>query len=232
MIRCGKILEIFTYEKGFYYSRDPFPVKEHQKHEEQRKDHLMRAQGMIRRLVNANSNAFGCKPIFITYTFADNIVDLKEANLLYTAHMRVLKRIVGKSLKYVVVPEFQEKRAKKDGKGAWHYHTIFFDLPYVKGIKKILSEAWPHGFFKVKTIRHVKNIGAYVSKYFSKQWANRRPLHTKSYFTSFGLIQPQTSYQQSDFQEITESCKLTEEMSRSYDTAKFGRINYKQFRII
>ncbi|MGM9458151.1 rolling circle replication-associated protein, partial [Lacticaseibacillus rhamnosus] len=75
---------------------------------------------MVRRLVLANFDA-GSK--FVTFTFAENVKDIDQANREWKKFVQRLRRRYG-DFKYLSVIEFQKR-------GAVHYHMIS-DLPYVK----------------------------------------------------------------------------------------------------
>lgn len=231
-IRTGNILEVFEYQYAYWYNFAPSvkgDVESFENEEGRRMDSIVRAQTKIRRLVNANSFVWGYQPIFVTYTFRENITDIVEANTMFTSHMRMLKKRIGKHLRYVAVPEIQGSRLEKYGVAVWHFHVVFFDLPFIYGIKNIFAEEWEHGFVQVKSIKHVKNVGAYISKYFSKQWAESRAKGKKSFFSSFGLYQPVVHY--SLLTALPDKCKLNEEYSSEYVSEKYGRVVYKQYKI-
>lgn len=226
IIKCGNILELYEYETPYFYNhgtlRAVARIKEEDTPTAMRDDNIARAQRKIKRLVNSNSFVYGYHPIFITYTFARNCTDIREANRYFKQHIDELRRkIVGRSLRYLAVPEIQKR-------GAIHYHVIFFDLPYIVGIKSIFSASWGQGFIQVKAIEHVRNVGAYVSKYFGKQWAKSRILNTKSYFSSCGLYQPET-YHNLDI--LKEFDNIVIEHEQAFVSSKYGIISYTQLKI-
>jgi hypothetical protein len=52
------------------------------------------------------------------------------------------------------------------GRGAWHIHGLFIfntKAPFIKN--KTLSNLWGNGFVKVKGLKNVDNIGAYLTAY-------------------------------------------------------------------
>jgi hypothetical protein len=127
------------------------------------------------------------QPIFLTLTFAENVTGIQEANRQFRNFIQRLNyNVFGQKLsklKYLVVPEFQER-------GAVHYHAVFFNLPYLKNIYDRVLEIWGHGFTFVETIKNLKHLTAYVTKYITKGTSDERLNGEKSYFCSKGLIKP------------------------------------------
>ena len=143
---------------------------------------ISRARLRIRRLIACNSGQFdGFTDKFVTFTFAENITSLKEANEKWRKYIMRLNYHIGHSLKYVSVVEFQKR-------GAVHYHAVFFNLPYINNDE--LAKIWSHGFIKINAVQHIRSIGAYVSKYLQKGVVDARLFNEKCYFTSRGLRKP------------------------------------------
>jgi len=87
-----------------------------------------------------------------------------------------VKRISYKypNFEYLAVPEFQKR-------GAVHYHLLC-KLPFVE-IGQIQA-IWGQGFIKINKIDNVNNVGAYVSKYLSKDMFDERTFGKKKFFRS------------------------------------------------
>lgn len=223
VIKTGNIYEVYQYEKPYFFnfgSREKNGFEEIEITKIDRKDSIFRAQAKVRRLVNANAFVWGQMPIFVTYTFRENLQDMKKASVLFRAHIRAMKQKHCSSLRYLAVPERQKR-------GAVHYHVVYFDLPFMQGIKRIFESNWQHGFLQIKAIKHVRNVGAYISKYFSKGWLDERVKGSKSYFTSEGLYQPIVFH---SLDRIPAFDTMREECETVYETEKYGRIIYRQFR--
>ncbi len=241
LILSGNEIEVLEYEKPYFYNFAPSlrsggngssasqdaPLNGEQFLEEKgrRADHLARTRAQLRRLITANATAWDCMPLFVTYTFAENITNLREANYLFGIYNKKLKRRLGRKVKYLTVPEFQKR-------GAVHYHTIYFDVPYIHGLKKILRETWGYGFIDLKTIRKIKNIGAYVSKYLRKDSGDIRLNRQKGYFCSKGLKQPYEMKNQKFIDTYLNNAILEEIASTKYRSERYGEIKYKQYKII
>lgn len=226
VIKCGNIIEVYYYAEPYFYNFGKVRSNEDfiEKTEEDlpRIDNLTRAQRKIKRLVNSNAFVYGYKPIFATYTFKKNEDDIKTANFYFKRHIDdIRRRIVGRSVRYVAVPELQYR-------GAIHYHVVFFDLPYIPDIKTVFASSWGQGFVQIKAVEHVRNIGAYVSKYFSKLWHDKRVKGTKGYFSTEGLYQPEV-YR--DIAILDKYDIVDLEFAQSFSSSKHGEIIYKQYKI-
>jgi len=227
IIKCGKIIEVYHYETPYLYNLGSIRTTNSQLEESDdgrvRADNIERARKKIKRLVNSNTFVYGYHPIFITYTFARNCTNIREANRLFEKHITdIRRRIVGRKVRYLAVPELQKR-------GAIHYHVVFFDLPFIDGIKTIFAESWGQGFIQIKAVKHVRNVGAYISKYFSKRWHDERVTGTKGYFSSSNLYQPEL-FRSIDI--LDSFGIMIPEYQQEFFSDKFGRINYTQFKLV
>jgi len=182
------MIEIYEYEKFYSYNHPPLTRSASPgslKEGPRRVDNLYRARALINRLVIANTDYQLCAPRFVTFTFADNITSLKEAHVFWGSFIRKLK-IQFPQIKYLAVVEFQKR-------GAVHYHVLFFNLPYKKGMKKNIHSLWGKGFIKFKSAKHIENIehlGLYLSKYLQKEIMDMRLRGEKAFFGSKNLTRP------------------------------------------
>lgn len=146
-----------------------------------------RAKQELRRLIDANcydqrdDSGNLITPKFITFTFRENMQDLREANHLFTDFIKRFNYALQSHLKYTVVHEIQKR-------GAIHYHAIFYNLPFFENDR--IAELWTHGFTKTKNIAHIENIGAYMAKYLTKDERTARKRGQKRYFSSKLLRRP------------------------------------------
>ncbi len=233
LVICDKIIESYLYEKVFSYNWAPMRNNGGGKKKldcphARRSDNLYNTQRMLQRLISSNIEAHGERPKFITYTFAKNIKNVTQANELWSAHMRLLRGRFGK-LKYLCVIEFQKR-------GAVHYHVIFFNMKYTKGLKKILENTWGHGFIKIITLSRVNNVGAYVAKYLQEDTHDIRLSGKKAYFCSKGLFKPiEMRNEQKIIEWTNKNCFDSMDMvgeSKSYVSDKYGTIQYSKRKII
>jgi len=191
IIISGNIVEVYEYDKPILEgytdtkknSKGRQAVANDKNKEINREKVLNRARRDLRRLINSNVNMYGVPSKFVTLTFKDDIEDLKKANNEFTKFIKRLKRYFGIDIKYAAVPEVQQERFNKYGVKVWHYHVIFFNLPYIKS--NDLSDIWKNGFIKINRIDRVNNVGAYICKYMTKD--NKDLVGQKCYFTSRGL---------------------------------------------
>lgn len=137
---------------------------------------ITRTRNMVRRLALANFDN-GSK--FVTFTFAENITNVGEANAFWWQFMKKMRRKHGR-FKYMAVIEFQKR-------GAVHYHVIW-SLPYIP-IRE-LQPIWGNGIIRINRIEHVDNVGAYIVKYMTKDLMDERFVSQKAYQCSKGLERP------------------------------------------
>lgn len=176
-----------------------------------------RARERIRRLINAN---FGEHSKFVTFTFRDNRTDIQSANHAWHRFVgRLRRRYPG--FKYLAVIEFQQR-------GAVHYHMIT-DLPFVP--KARLAAVWGEGFIRINDIRHVDNIGVYVTKYMHKDTHDSRLKGHRAYLASRGLVEPQEEVGEAAtglLRALTEDKKVFE---RRYTSEHTGSTTYQQYNL-
>lgn len=180
---------------------------------------IARTRNTVRRLALANFDN-GSK--FVTFTFAENITEVSEANKLWKQFTKKMRRKYG-NFKYMAVLEFQKR-------GAVHYHCIW-DLPYIK--KKDLQDMWGNGFIKVNRIDHVDNVGAYIVKYMTKDLMDERFVNTKAYQCSKGLDRPLT-YRDEECETLWELYNLEHKkkvFTSSYASEHHGTITYSEYNL-
>lgn len=188
-----------------------------------------RRRDKIRRLACCNFNNKYDK--FLTLTFAENLTNVEDTNLLFKNFIKRLKYTYNlKNLKYLAVIEFQER-------GAVHYHVLL-NIPYIP--HKNLQELWGHGFVFINAINHVDNLGAYILKYMTKDNNDTRLMGKKAYLTSRNLKQEETivNHDLNDFykleDKIIQKFKLNDLKPiyvSNYDTEILGHCEYKQYNL-
>lgn len=165
-----------------------------QEREDNRRRSMFASASRLRDSVNANVWQYKDKkgrpfiPVFVTLTFRKEIRDIKSANDIFTLFIKRLNFFIGKDkkaqLRYINVIEFQDKNRN----GVIHYHTLFFNLPFI--YKKKLEGIWDQGFVKIKKVDKIKNLSGYMSKYMVKGFDDPRLDGKKRYFPSRDLIKP------------------------------------------
>jgi len=237
LIVSGDIVELYNYERPYVYNR-PEKARDiiRSPRPDRREDNLTVAQRYLRRVIFANVRAFSSEPSFVTFTFAENICDVKVANGLWTEFVRKLRRRCGRPIHYSVVTEFQKR-------GAIHYHVLFYDLPnelQKERSTREIATMWGHGWVDMKTIqkiRSIRSIGAYVSKYLTKHTLDARLVGEKAYFSSRGLVKPREIRDIKRAKVVLTKLKSLHNYkmvyNNDYDTGRsYGVINYKQYQKI
>lgn len=238
LIQTPKEIEFFHYEKPIFYDFDNkrrranLEVKDDETKKQNRERSLYRSRARLRRLVNANVDEWASitgkryRPLFLTLTFRENIIDLQSANYEFTKFIQNLNYLIGfkKSIiKYLVVPEFQKR-------GAVHYHVIIFNLPFVDNIYDKLNRIWGNGFMLLKSLDKINNIGNYISKYMSKGKVDLRLISNKAYFASHGLKQPIESKDETRIKKILETLSPDiKPFEKKYKDEYYGTVVYKNY---
>lgn len=222
LIISGNVFELYSYYEPIRIDPLPqslkrFSIRDDQPKKERREDSsLYRSKQHLRRIINANAG-FHLKPdqspympIFITFTFRENMTDLKKANYHFTKFIQRfnydLFGIKKSILKYIVAIEFQKR-------GAVHYHAIFFNLPYRKGLKDFVADIWQEGFVKVESIKeNINDVGNYLTKYMTKEQFDKRLVGKKCYFGSQKLIKSVVIKDQEKITAITHFLKPSQKV--------------------
>lgn len=229
----GHIVEVYEY-KNYFHGRGGYTgvSKGNAEIENKLKNYSntnQKRRDTIRRLACCNFNNKYDK--FLTLTFADNMTDIKECNLLFKNFIKRLKYTYDlKDLKYLAVIEFQKR-------GAVHYHVLL-NIPYIP--QKELQDVWGNGFVFINAIEHVDNIGAYVLKYITKDNNDFRLMGQKAYLTSRNLKKPEEvlNHNLKDFDKL--ECKIIQKYnlndlkpiySSNYTTEILGYCEYKQYNL-
>lgn len=186
---------------------------------EKRSDSITRSRNSLFRLVQANIFAHGrYQPIFGTFTFSSPQFDSQYVNRYFSLYCKRLSSYVGHHIKYVVVTEKHES-------GAFHLHAVFFNLPRISFSANDLL--WGQGKFAVKLefTRRIKSVSSYIAKYLRKDFADSRPLHSKLFRSSHGLIKPYEVINSDVIDTILSSCKI--HVLSTYQAGNFNQIKYK-----
>lgn len=213
IIISGDIFEVFDYEKEVWQGTLPQQNRRKvntgpkSKTGTRSEKSFMRARSKFKRLIEANINFEDetLRPRFVTFTFEENITDIKEANNCFTKFIRKFNSFLGSvldcktyRLKYGKTIEFQKR-------GAVHYHVLFFNLPYFKNMYDKMNELWGHGWVISKKIDHIKSLSSYVCKYMTKSINDNRLYSEKCYTTSKNLEKPRTIHDDKYKKFVTEN---------------------------
>jgi len=165
-------------------------------------DSLIRTRSAIYEIADCNVGEHGNMPIFVTFTFAENIKNVREANVLWRSFLRRFKRRYKFAPKYITVVEFQKR-------GAVHYHSLFFNLPFTP--VREFEEVWGHGYTNIKALHTIRNVSAYLCKYLTKETSDSRLYGEKVYFCSRGLLRPVVTRDSIEVNAILHGYNVTEE---------------------
>jgi hypothetical protein len=237
MVISGQYIEIYEYQKaviqGFKLTAEEVQEKISkigQSTWEKSQFTLTRTRRAIRRLINCNVELNR----FLTLTFNREMTNVDLANYEFKKFIERLKyAFPDVEFKYLSVIEFQGDtdffgKKKKNG-GSVHYHVLISHyIPYEQ-IKKL----WGNGIVNIKRIKKVDNIGAYVSKYLTKETAENL-FNKKKYFTSRNLEKPFVTVDNLCIDNLVKMYRLKniEPRYKSVIENDFtGRVVYNQFKL-
>lgn len=192
MLEDGRVLDGYT---GRIISKRAYKIlmsiedkKKAKQKEEERKLRFLktnqRAKNTIHDIIACNVNkemqmdptGRRQKIKFMTLTFREEVMDVKEANRMFTDFMQRLSYyhygIKKNVIKYLVVPELQER-------GVWHFHVVLFNCPYTSNKKRDdypLEKIWGNGYVFINALKRRSGkmvdsvfVAQYVTKYLTKE---------------------------------------------------------------
>lgn len=221
LVVAGNVLECYTYEtpiiKGIEKKRTGRANSPNTTEDEKQINRgkiANRAKSTVRRYANANPDL----KKFLTLTFAENITDLDIARYEFDKFIKRLKTL-HKKLKYICVVEFQKR-------GAVHFHVLC-NLPYIE--VNALAKVWKQGFVKLNRIDNVDNVGAYITKYMTKDNIDERLAGRKCYTMSKNLNEPKSYTEETKIDEILENVEGVKRVyTTEFESEYYGRIVYTQ----
>ena len=221
LVVSGNVLEIYEYEKPVFINyekkrlgRSNSSCTSSQTKLENRKKTAQRAKTTVRRYANANPQLNK----FLTLTFADNVQNLDFAHYELEKFIKRLKTKF-KGFQYISVVEFQKR-------GAIHFHVLC-KLPYVE--VEQLTKLWGNGFIKINRIDNVDNVGAYITKYMTKDNIDERLTERKCYTMSKNLTPPNEYTKSKDIEEIFENLEnISRIHSSEFESEYYGTVRYTQ----
>lgn len=171
-VSTGRVLRIVQYERlrresyivklpGKQYvvkkTGEVLPEKERAKTRNQNLRYVRQSMQHGRDMINTNVLDLD-KTLWVTFTYAENMQDVKRVRLDFQHFKRDYENIVGK-FKYIMAVEPQLR-------GAWHMHVfmIFDQIPWID--YNDIIRVWGKGRVEVQRMYgDVDNLGAYVSAY-------------------------------------------------------------------
>lgn len=188
---------------------------------ENQKKKAIRARRNVMMTANANPDL----DKFLTLTYKDNVTDIDRARKDFDRFLKRLKHHNDKELKYIDVIEFQKR-------GAIHFHLLC-NLPFVNVDE--LAQIWGFGFVRINRIDNVDNVGAYITKYMTKENVDERLTGKKCYSMSRNLKKPivVTDYitrsGHSEIDNILQGITPIRTHTYEYETEHFGKIVCTQY---
>lgn len=184
VVVSGPFVEYYQYEKPYHigfprlFRLKPSVRAKKPLQEVIRADNVRRARQKVRRLINANSDL----KKFMTLTFNSPVVDLPEGNKLFDIFIKRLRRLYP-DLKYIAVPEFQKKSKRL------HYHLLTNIKDYISN-DYLTDILWQNGWSWLRNTYNIDNLGAYLSKYLTKEIFDSRYFRKKKFLYSSNLLKP------------------------------------------
>lgn len=221
VVVSGKVVELYEYEKPVIkgtgkrrVGRAGFGVTTENTKERNRQKTAFRACRLVRNTINANPELNK----FLTLTFGVNETNLNIARYEFDKFVKRLKTYFA-NFKYIEVVEFQKR-------GAIHFHLLC-NLPYIE--IGYLSKIWGNGFVKINRIDNIDNVGAYITKYMTKDNIDERLVGRKCYSMSKGLKKPKEYTKEQDIDEILENIDCVKRMyTNEFECEYYGRVRYTQ----
>ena len=191
VVISGDIVEVYTYSSAIKVGQErPYDLvrsdgTEVRESVGKREDNLYRAKQTVRRLIWSNWVPY---TKFVTLTYAQTVLDVKKVRRDLQTFVQAMRR-KGYDMKFLYVLERQKERGIKEGnEGCWHVHMVLFISEKID--MDTFKACWPHGRTEIHKLRQVKNPGAYISKYITKDDAEELGSHC--YECSQGLNRPRT----------------------------------------
>lgn len=184
---CGDIVEVCVYSVPIECGKREHLPKRKEKTQydefEKRKDNLSRARQNVRRIIWCNQTKY---TKFITLTYANTVLDVKQVRRDFTTFVQAMRR-KGYTMNYLYVLENQKSRGEKEGNdGCLHIHLLLFNDEFIP--LEDLRSCWKKGFVGIECIDNIRNLGAYVCKYITKD--NLEFYSSHVYECSQGLKRP------------------------------------------
>lgn len=157
-------IPILKLDKDYFLEITTGEIREF-KHADRRTDNLASvAQSLkhLREYINTNVTD-PRKSLFITLTYAEN---MQSAETLYNDFRKFNMRLSYYLRKSGLPPYEYIVAIEPQARGSLHAHLILIfpvNAPFIHHEK--LATLWGHGFVKIKALKNVDNIGAYLSAY-------------------------------------------------------------------
>lgn len=229
LVISGDTLEFYDYKQPYFYNwtdlKKSTPTRGESSYKSKREDNIKRAMSTIRRIIQCNQEDQKEQPKFLTLTYATDIKELQVSNPHFNDFSQSIRNTYG-DLQYIAVPEFQPISQRV------HYHSLYFNLPFMNDFKSEMSRLWPHGSTKIEAIRSINAMPRYIGKYMTKSLGDKRTSGRKSFFTSRNLLRPIVVHNQKRSIEILEqwSSMLKEIATKEFQDYRGRDVVYHLFK--
>jgi len=240
IIKSGDIVEIYTYEKDppQYRPRRKSRFKNPRRY----RRNVSRARATFFRLVQANLGG-AQRPAFLTLTMRE-VVSLREGWRAFTRFADKSKRSSKGAVRFIAVPEFQER-------GAVHFHCLVWGLTDAEILTerstRKMASLWGHGFIDLRVSDGSPKLAGYLAKYMFKAMHDTRLSGAKSYSASRSLLRPVSLRSKSATELVMHEIvgnriningtisqgvdsPAVLEKEKEYTTEWMGKCNYKVYR--
>lgn len=198
-------------------------------YEGKRKDNVMRAKMVFRRLILSNLTGTD-HPLLLTLTYKDNQTSIVQGYKDFSSFVKAMRYKFGKLFRYMSVPEFQER-------GAIHFHAMFWGLPDTIGKTerrtRLVAGIWGHGYVDIKVTDGSPKLAGYISKYMAKNFIDYRLYGQKAYTCSRNMKRPEVASGISQFgaDTLLEQCGAgIPEIDKEYNTLHLGKCRKRIYK--
>ena len=162
---CGDTVEYIRYVNPIPVEHREYTInKNKEKNEGKREDNLFRARADIRRYIWTNATKY---TKFVTLTYKEPCLDFEQLIYDFKQFIKKLRR-KGFKCPYLWISEHQKERGlKENNKGSLHIHCLLFVDDFIH--YDIINKCWGKGNTDIHRLKDVKNLGAYVCKYLTKE---------------------------------------------------------------
>lgn len=210
-IRCMSCrspkIPILKLDKDYFLELTTGEIREF-KHADRRTDNLASvAQSLkhLREYINTNVTD-PHKALFITLTYADN---MQNAETLYNDFRKFNMRLSYYLRKSRLPPYEYIVAIEPQARGSLHAHLILIfqvKAPFIPHEK--LATLWGHGFVKIKALKNIDNVGAYLSAYLGDMELDETLIKSKTKCKGFKIVESIDEYENKQSKAVIKGARL------------------------
>jgi hypothetical protein len=231
VVQSGDLIEVYEYEKAPTNKRFFVTKKRRKRYKGYKSErHIKRAVFTFRRKVRA-TQMLG-KPHMFALTMVE-ITDIATAYKLFTEFGVRLRKVFGKNVVWIAVPEFQKR-------GAVHFHALIWNLPYETEQSerngRRIQHLWGYGYADCIHTDGSTALSGYLAKYMSKAMHDERLFGKKAYSCSRNALssvslngQASVALFKEDFQIDTDNSDMKPTREREYESKWMGKVRYRAY---